>query len=53
MITEFAGLRVVDKIVGMRPRGSSWPLRPPTGTGAGFVPVRKKGKLPSETLEAS
>ncbi|MBB4916838.1 adenine phosphoribosyltransferase [Streptosporangium saharense] len=53
VVDGFAGLHQVDKVVGIEARG--FILAAPTAyrLGAGFVPVRKKGKLPAETLEAS
>ncbi|MFF3443972.1 adenine phosphoribosyltransferase [Streptosporangium sp. NPDC002721] len=50
---ELAGLHRVDKIVGIEARGFILAAPVAIRAGAGFVPVRKKGKLPSETLEAS
>lgn len=43
----------IDQVVGIESRG--FILAPPLAysLGAGFVPVRKKGKLPAETLHAS
>lgn len=48
----FDGLQV-DKVVGMESRG--FLFGPPLALelGAGFVPVRKPGKLPSETVSQS
>ncbi|WP_030919992.1 adenine phosphoribosyltransferase [Streptosporangium amethystogenes] len=48
-----AGLYEVDKIVGIEARGFILAAPVACQAGAGFVPVRKKGKLPAETLEAS
>ncbi|WP_326823631.1 adenine phosphoribosyltransferase [Streptosporangium sp. NBC_01639] len=53
VVDEFAGLHRVDKIVGIEARGFILAAPAACKAGAGFVPVRKKGKLPSETLEAS
>ncbi|MER5421499.1 adenine phosphoribosyltransferase [Streptosporangium roseum] len=53
VVNEFAGLHQVDKIVGIEARGFILAAPAAYKAGAGFVPVRKKGKLPSETLEAS
>ena len=38
---------------GSRPAGSSWPRRSRSQLGAGFVPVRKAGKLPGPTYAQS
>ncbi|MFC6084811.1 adenine phosphoribosyltransferase [Sphaerisporangium aureirubrum] len=46
------GLRV-DKIVGIEARGFILAAPVALRAGAGFVPVRKKGKLPAATLETS
>ncbi|MET9340569.1 MULTISPECIES: adenine phosphoribosyltransferase [unclassified Nonomuraea] len=43
----------VDKVVGIEARGFILAAPAACRAGAGFVPVRKKGKLPSTTLEAS
>jgi adenine phosphoribosyltransferase len=43
----------VDKVVGIEARGFILAAPVAYQAGAGFVPVRKKGKLPAETLEAS
>ncbi|WP_449062145.1 adenine phosphoribosyltransferase [Planomonospora algeriensis] len=50
---ELAGLHEVDKIVGIEARGFILGAPAAYKAGAGFVPVRKKGKLPSETFDAS
>ncbi|GAB1823923.1 adenine phosphoribosyltransferase [Herbidospora sp. RD11066] len=42
-----------DKVVGIEARGFILAAPVALRRGAGFVPVRKKGKLPAETLEAS
>ncbi|MEV7971198.1 adenine phosphoribosyltransferase [Sphaerisporangium sp. NPDC088356] len=43
----------VDKVVGIEARGFILAAPVACKAGAGFVPIRKKGKLPAETLEAS
>ncbi|MEV0150941.1 MULTISPECIES: adenine phosphoribosyltransferase [unclassified Nonomuraea] len=53
VVDELAGLHTVDKIVGIEARGFILAAPVAYRAGAGFVPVRKKGKLPSETLEES
>lgn len=53
VVDEFADLHRVDKVVGIEARGFILAAPVAYKTGAGFVPVRKKGKLPSRTLEAS
>ncbi|WP_457575172.1 adenine phosphoribosyltransferase [Desulfomarina sp.] len=45
--------RTVDKIVGIDARGFVFGAVLAYKLGIGFVPVRKKGKLPAETLEES
>ncbi|GAA2692587.1 MULTISPECIES: adenine phosphoribosyltransferase [Nonomuraea] len=54
VIDELAGLYPgVDKIVGIEARGFILAAPAAYRAQAGFVPVRKKGKLPSATLETS
>ncbi|NUW45638.1 adenine phosphoribosyltransferase [Nonomuraea rhodomycinica] len=53
VVDEVAGWRPADKIVGIEARGFILAAPVAYRAGAGFVPVRKKGKLPSETLEES
>ncbi|GAA3833252.1 adenine phosphoribosyltransferase [Sphaerisporangium flaviroseum] len=43
----------VDKVVGIEARGFILAAPVAYQAGAGFVPVRKKGKLPAETFEGS
>ncbi|MCG5218818.1 adenine phosphoribosyltransferase [Streptosporangium sp. KLBMP 9127] len=43
----------VDKVIGMEARGFILAAPAAYRAGAGFVPVRKKGKLPAETFEAA
>ncbi|NUR82565.1 MAG: adenine phosphoribosyltransferase [Nonomuraea sp.] len=53
VVEEMAGMFDVDKIVGIEARGFILAAPVAYRAGAGFVPVRKKGKLPSETIEES
>ncbi|GAA3657504.1 adenine phosphoribosyltransferase [Nonomuraea antimicrobica] len=53
VVDELAGLHQVDKIVGIEARGFILAAPVAYRARAGFVPVRKKGKLPAETLEES
>ncbi|WP_431915049.1 adenine phosphoribosyltransferase [Nonomuraea jabiensis] len=53
VVDELAGLHQVDKIVGIEARGFILAAPVAYRAQAGFVPVRKKGKLPAETLEES
>jgi len=48
-----AGNTVVDKVVGMEARGFILAAPVALALGAGFVPVRKAGKLPRETHAVS
>jgi adenine phosphoribosyltransferase len=48
-----AGAVVVDKVVGMEARGFILAAPVALALGAGFVPVRKAGKLPRETHAVS
>jgi adenine phosphoribosyltransferase len=48
-----AGAVVVDKVVGMEARGFILAAPVALSLGAGFVPVRKAGKLPRETHAVS
>lgn len=43
----------VDKVVGIEARGFIFGVPVALALGAGFVPVRKKGKLPADTIERS
>ena len=47
------GRAVVDKVVGMESRGFILAAPVARGLGAGFIPVRKAGKLPRETHAVS
>jgi len=48
-----SGRVVVDKVVGMEARGFILAAPVALALGVGFVPVRKPGKLPAETVEQS
>jgi len=48
-----AGAVVVDKVIGMEARGFILAAPVALSLGAGFVPVRKAGKLPRETYAVS
>ena len=48
-----SGATVVDKVVGMEARGFILAAPVALALGAGFVPVRKAGKLPRETYAVS
>ncbi|WP_433323961.1 adenine phosphoribosyltransferase [Spirillospora sp. CA-294931] len=50
-VVNHYGRGTVDKIVGIEARGFILAAPVAYHFGAGFVPVRKKGKLPSRTLE--
>jgi adenine phosphoribosyltransferase len=52
-IVNHHGRGTVDKVVGIEARGFILAAPVAYHTGAGFVPVRKKGKLPGPTLEAA
>ena len=51
--TDDDGRPVVDKVVGIEARGFILAAPVALALGAGFVPVRKKGKLPAATYEES
>ncbi|MFG3436896.1 adenine phosphoribosyltransferase [Nonomuraea sp. NPDC047897] len=53
VVDALAGSEPVDKIVGIEARGFILAAPVAYRAGAGFVPVRKKGKLPSETFAES
>ncbi len=52
LIRMYAG-KGITKVLGMESRGMIIAPMVAEAIGAGFVPVRKKGKLPAETVEAS
>ncbi|MEP6762332.1 MAG: adenine phosphoribosyltransferase [Sporichthyaceae bacterium] len=52
-IVNHHGRGTVDKVVGIEARGFILAAPVAYHTGVGFVPVRKKGKLPGATLETS
>jgi adenine phosphoribosyltransferase len=52
-IVAWYGRGTIDKIVGVEARGFILAAPVAYHMGAGFVPVRKKGKLPGATLETS
>jgi adenine phosphoribosyltransferase len=47
---DLVGGRAIDKVVGMESRGFFFAPLLAEKLGAGFVPVRKAGKLPHETI---
>lgn len=53
LICETAEGRKIDKIVGIDARGFIFGAAVADRLGAGFIPVRKKGKLPWKTHQAS
>lgn len=52
-IVNYYGRGTVDKVVGIEARGFILAAPVAYHMGVGFVPVRKKGKLPGATLETS
>ncbi|MGI5156663.1 adenine phosphoribosyltransferase [Microbispora sp. CA-102843] len=53
VVDELGGGLTFDKVVGIEARGFILAAPVAYRSGAGFVPVRKKGKLPADTYEAS
>ncbi|MFK7812925.1 MAG: adenine phosphoribosyltransferase [Maribacter sp.] len=49
-LLELVGNKKIDKVVGMESRGFFFAPLLATKLEAGFIPVRKAGKLPSKTL---
>jgi len=52
-LLQLVGDKPIDKVVGMESRGFFFAPLLATKLGAGFVPVRKAGKLPYQTLSES
>jgi len=52
LVQPFAGIRI-DKVAGLEARGFILGGAVAHQLSTGFVPIRKKGKLPAETLEQS
>jgi adenine phosphoribosyltransferase len=50
---DASGRTVVDKVVGIEARGFILAAPVALALGAGFVPVRKQGKLPGDTHEVA
>jgi adenine phosphoribosyltransferase len=52
-LSAVSDLRGIDRVVGIESRGFLFGMAIAERLGAGFVPVRKPGKLPAATIEAS
>lgn len=52
-LVDLCGERTIDKVVAVESRGFIFGAVVAERLGAGFVPVRKPGKLPARTLEAT
>ena len=51
-LLKLVGTVEIDKVVGMESRGFFFGPMLATSLGAGFVPVRKAGKLPAQTISS-
>ncbi len=53
LLCQTAGTEKIDKVVGIDARGFIFAAAVADRLGAGFVPIRKKGKLPWKCIEES
>ena len=53
LLLELVGNAKIDKVIGMESRGFFFATLLAKELNAGFVPVRKSGKLPAETISES